>query len=66
MYVDPSSMKSNIELGTKIFPFKALDDPFREIFNNAYSLNAKFTIYLKQGSNLTVHSTIMPLLAVNS
>lgn len=31
-YVDPSSTNSNIELGTKQFPYKNLDDPFRELF----------------------------------
>jgi hypothetical protein len=31
--VDPSSPKSNIELGTRAYPFKAMDDPFREMFN---------------------------------
>ena len=32
-FVDPSSKASSIELGTQSYPFKAMDDPFREIFN---------------------------------
>lgn len=57
-YVDPSSNSSNIELGTIEHPFKALDDPFREIFamENTYKMQQKFIIYVKYGSNLTLHS----------
>eukprot|EP00347_Sterkiella_histriomuscorum_P010201 403377217 len=48
-YVDPSSNASNIELGTLHYPFKALDDPFREIFNYAAQYDETFKIYLKHG-----------------
>jgi hypothetical protein len=41
-YIDPSSQLSNIELGTKSNPFKAMDDPFREMFDLAMiSIEAK-------------------------
>ena len=59
-YVDPSSTLSNIELGTRAYPFKAVDDPFRELFTLAPLMSANSgliaKIYLKQGSNLTIHS----------
>ncbi|CDW72908.1 UNKNOWN [Stylonychia lemnae] len=65
-YVDPSSSLSNIELGTIEYPFKQLDDPFREIFNQLSWLGEEFIIYLRQGSNLTIHSEQMPLVLANS
>eukprot|EP00347_Sterkiella_histriomuscorum_P013996 403362565 len=65
-YVDPSSMSSNIELGTKQYPYKALDDPFREIFNYAAQFDTTFKIYVKHGSNLTMHTNQMPLIILNS
>jgi hypothetical protein len=72
-YIDPSSQLSNIELGTQQFPFKALDDPFRELFSLAL-LSPDFrpawalmiNIRIKHGSNVTMHSIDMPLLAINS
>ena len=65
-YVDPSLKISNIELGTKQYPFKAIDDPFREIFNYLAQYNENFTIFLKWGSNLTIHTNSMPLFAIHS
>jgi hypothetical protein len=70
-YVDPSSKASNIELGTKAFPFKSIDDPFREIFNSGLAsvggaVSALITVNLKIGSNLTVFSGKMPILVLNS
>ena len=65
-YVDPSSNNSNIELGTISFPFKAMDDPFREIFKYAVALDTNFTIRLMHGSNLTIFTLAMPLVALNT
>ncbi|TNV87906.1 hypothetical protein FGO68_gene6650 [Halteria grandinella] len=68
-YIDPSSTQSNVELGTKLFPFKAIDDPFREMFEvSSQVANTQVTIYLKYGSsvNLTMHSTDMPLILVDA
>ena len=60
-----------MELGTKDYPFKALDDAFRELFayaiNSAsYTINGTYKILIKYGSNLTIHSVDMPLIALNS
>ncbi|TNV87896.1 hypothetical protein FGO68_gene393 [Halteria grandinella] len=72
-YVDPSSSFSNIELGTQNFPFKALDDPFRELFNFGVPALSKrvnslplITVNIMHGSNTTIHSDNMPLIMVNS
>ena len=69
-YVDPSSTHSNIELGTRAYPFKAIDDPFRELFTLAPLISGNSSlivyIYLKQGSNLTIHSKQMPIVTLNS
>jgi hypothetical protein len=69
--VDQSSTNSFVELGTKDYPFKAFDDAFRELF--AYTVNSArksidgtFKILIKYGSNLTMHSVDMPLIAINS
>lgn len=62
VFVDPSSNFSNVELGTKLHPFKALDDPFREIFNYASDRDLKFVVNLKHNSNLTILTPVMPLL----
>jgi hypothetical protein len=69
--VDKSSTNSFVELGTKDYPFKALDDAFRELF--AYAINSASKsidgtrkILIKYGSNLTMHSVDMPLIAINS
>jgi hypothetical protein len=69
--VDQSSTNSFVELGTKDYPFKALDDAFRELFahtvNSARkSIDGTFKILIKYGSNLTMHSVDMPLIAINS
>ena len=65
-YIDPSIELSNIELGTFEHPFKAFDDPFREIFNHAVNLEGDFLINIRYGSNLTIHSIGMPLLILNT
>ena len=53
-----------------LFPFKSLDDPFREIVNSAvpnnYHLNKKFNINVYYGSNATIYSYDMPLTVVSS
>ncbi|TNV87766.1 hypothetical protein FGO68_gene11233 [Halteria grandinella] len=72
-FVDASSTLSNIELGTKKHPFKALDDPFRELFNHGVPYFANlgiseaqnFNVYLKHGSNATLHTDDMPLIIAN-
>jgi hypothetical protein len=65
--VDPSSAFSNVELGTRQYPFKAIDDPFRELMNIAAQLDGvKVRIYLKHGSNLTMHSIDLPLVTANA
>ena len=72
-FIDPSSQLSNIELGTKSNPFKALDDPFREIFEQAMIATEgkpageqMIFIRLKHGSNVTMHTLDMPLVTINS
>jgi hypothetical protein len=59
-------------LGTRNFPFKALDDPFRELFRftvsnspNDGNINGIRKIFIKYGSNVTMHSVDMPLIAMN-
>eukprot|EP00347_Sterkiella_histriomuscorum_P002411 403368259 len=64
-FVDPQSNISNLELGLKQHPFKSLDDPFRELFNNADGKFRNVKIFVKHNSNLTIHSVDMPLLALN-
>ena len=68
--MDPSSSNSNIELGTKAFPFKALDDPFRELSTlktlGETGVSDKISLFLKFGSNLTIHTYEMPLLAIKT
>jgi hypothetical protein len=67
--VDQSSTNSLVELGTQNYPFKALDDAFRELFSYAinsptHSIDGTYKILIK--SNLTMHSVDMPLIAINS
>lgn len=65
--MDPSSAYSNVELGTRQYPFKAMDDPFREMMSLAAQLEGvKVRIFLKHGSNLTMHSIDMPLVTANA
>ena len=66
VFVDPSSNFSNIELGTRSYPFKAIDDPFREVFNYASDRDVKMIVNLKHGTNLTILTPVMPLLSLNS
>ena len=65
-YVDPSSTDSHVELGTRSYPFKAIDDAFRELYSLAVLGELSASIYLKAGSNLTIHSIQMPLVSLNS
>ena len=70
-YVDPGS-KSNVELGTFSHPFKALDDPIRELFNFGIPILGLMqtppliSILVKHGSNTTIHSDTMPLIIASS
>jgi len=65
-FVDPSSTSSHVELGTRLYPFKAIDDAFRELYSLAVVGQLSATIFLKAGSNLTIHSIQMPLVSINS
>jgi hypothetical protein len=60
-----STLEPNLELGTKEFPFRSLDDAFRTIFNNN-NQSFNYTINVKHGSNLSIHSEDMPLIVLNS
>ena len=69
--MDQSSTNSFVELGTKEYPFKALDDAFRELFDYAinsvtHTVDGTYKILIKYGSNLTIHSMDMPLIILNS
>ncbi|CDW80901.1 UNKNOWN [Stylonychia lemnae] len=63
-YVDNLS-KESIELGTQKYPFKQIDDPFREIFNNAYQQEYNITINVKTNSPLYIFASNMPLVMLN-
>eukprot|EP00347_Sterkiella_histriomuscorum_P015313 403357497 len=45
-YFIDSSSNQNIELGTTDYPFRMLDDPFREVFNNDYSNQEEMPLLL--------------------
>ncbi len=69
-FVDPSSSK-RFELGTRLYPFKCLDDPFRELFsyvvtNAITKLEGTYNIFIKSATNLTLHSIDMPLILLNT
>ena len=60
-------MHPNLELGTKEFPFRSLDDAFRTLFNyNQHNETVKFTINIRHGANITIKSEDMPLILLNS
>lgn len=63
---DDHILQQGLELGTKDYPFRSLDDAFRTIFNNNYIETMNFIINIKHGSNLTIHSEDMPLILLNS
>eukprot|EP00347_Sterkiella_histriomuscorum_P020024 403339391 len=74
-YIDSTS-NLNIELGTIDYPFRMLDDPFREVFNNDYSNQDAFNqdqyvydqminIYIKANTTLNIYTEEMPLLLLN-
>ena len=47
-FIDPSSRKSNLELGIRRHPFRAIDDVFRELI--ASNVSSGVVISLKAGS----------------
>jgi hypothetical protein len=58
-YVDSyknDTINPNMELGTKSFPFRSLDDVFREIFNSEKIFTKTINVFVKHGSNITIHS----------
>lgn len=64
---DNNNFQPNIELGTKEFPFRSLDDAFRTLFNyNQHNETVKFTINIRHGANITINSEDMPLILLNS
>ncbi|CDW75737.1 UNKNOWN [Stylonychia lemnae] len=52
----------DIELGTKSNPFRMLDDPFREAFNNFPDQNPSIIVNVKSGAATTLHGKQMPLI----
>ena len=56
----------NIELGTKEFPFKALDDAFREIFNYAGPFDPDVIINIRADTINYMYAFEMPLYLVNT
>ena len=65
-FIDPSSNKSEIELGTLQFPYRSLDDPFREIFNNQQNQYLSADIFIKMGGNATIYSNYQPIIIYHS
>ncbi|CDW78424.1 UNKNOWN [Stylonychia lemnae] len=69
--LDPSTYyinnqaQTSYELGTKDFPYKQLDDVFREVFNNANDQKYGVTIKIMSNNNLTLYSESMPLFLIN-
>ncbi|CDW79987.1 UNKNOWN [Stylonychia lemnae] len=64
-YID-SKMDSLIELGTRDYPFKSFDDPFRELVNNAdLSSRLNVAVYLKKNSTLTIFYKEHPVFLIN-
>ncbi|CDW85178.1 UNKNOWN [Stylonychia lemnae] len=63
-YIDSSNQQTSIELGTIEFPYKQLDDPFREIINQVdLNIHRNVTIYLKQNTSLTLfYIKVSPIL----
>jgi len=55
-FVDGSST-NDIELGTQAYPFRNLDDPFREVYNYYTDLNPQVYIYIKQFSNISIYGS---------
>ena len=68
IFIDPTPSKVNIEIGTLDMPYRYLDDPFREIFNNVSVTikNSTFQLYIKEGTLLNLHANTIPLMVLNS
>ncbi|CDW76979.1 UNKNOWN [Stylonychia lemnae] len=64
-YIDNQSKNSGYELGIKNYPFKQLDDAFREIFNYATDQTYNITLKIKGNSSLNLFSDAMPILLIN-
>eukprot|EP00347_Sterkiella_histriomuscorum_P021687 403333112 len=67
-YINSESNASNIELGTQKYPFKNLDDAFREIVNffNLESATPNITIYFYQNTTTNLFYLKMPIVAINT
>ncbi|CDW84376.1 UNKNOWN [Stylonychia lemnae] len=65
IYVDGSLNNTAIQLGTITHPYSFIDDIFREIFNKLTEFSSNFTIYIKEGSIITMFSKSMPILILN-
>ncbi|CDW85269.1 UNKNOWN [Stylonychia lemnae] len=64
-YID-SKADTLIELGTRKYPFKSFDDPFRELVNNAdLSSHLNVTVYLKRNTTSTIFFKDHPVLIIN-
>lgn len=63
--MDPTSTL-DIELGTYDYPFRMLDDPFREAFNNFVDISPTIIVNVKEGANSTLFIKEMPLLLFNT
>jgi hypothetical protein len=63
-YVNPNS-SSQLELGTKDYPFKNMDSPAKEIFNFMYEKDTVFTVYHYRGTSMKHYYGIMPIIIVN-
>eukprot|EP00347_Sterkiella_histriomuscorum_P016197 403354113 len=65
LYVDQSST-NDVELGTRDYPFRMLDDPFREVFNNFADQNPSIKVYVKAGVTTNFHAKQMPIILFNT
>ena len=48
-YDDNNKLQPSLELGTREFPFRSLDDAFRTIFNYNYNQSTLFKINIMHG-----------------
>jgi len=55
IFINPDHNSSDLELGTKNYPFRSIDDSFRELFNRE-------TLYDLDGSQFSVVINLMAAL----
>ncbi|CDW78980.1 UNKNOWN [Stylonychia lemnae] len=65
-YIDNTDKEQVIELGTLDFPYRNLDDPFREIFNQQSQNKPTVQILIREGVNITQYSSQVPLLLLQT